>query len=231
MALLHPKFFDLRLNLFLTSRMVNEASMIVGDSTNMSGTDVALIGLASVADLWDKARAMSPGPMTLEEFITMRRAELVRAQADLRAQLQSLVDEQKKLDRAAYAAGLPQEPIAIAGAAPVAKARKVRRASGATIKDAVVQVLTRVGHGVSAIDLLPLVNDILGVDYPRSSLSPQLSRLKSEGILTLRGKLWLLRSEPENENPADAAPAQEASTGLDVQPSAKGGEARPGGGT
>ncbi len=73
------------------------------------------------------------------------------------------------------------------------------RASIATIKEAVVAVLDEAGRGLTALEILPKINERLGVDYPRTSLSPQLSRLKAEKEIHLVGKHWFSGEGPEND--------------------------------
>ena len=43
---------------------------------------------------------------------------------------------------------------------------------------------------MTASDILAAINKRLGVNYSRTSLSPQLSRLKQEGSLDLDGNAW-----------------------------------------
>lgn len=62
--------------------------------------------------------------------------------------------------------------------------------------------------------------------YVRTSLSPQLSRLKDDGFVALEGKIWLLKKFEA----ADATPEKDKSAASIANP-AKGREAGPGGGT
>jgi hypothetical protein len=74
-----------------------------------------------------------------------------------------------------------------------------------TIKEAVIDVLTDAGRGLMAIDILAAINKRFEMDYPRTSLSPQLSRLKSEGKLEREGMVWsLAKTSSENEEAANA---------------------------
>lgn len=61
-----------------------------------------------------------------------------------------------------------------------------------TIKEAVVEVLTDARDGMTALDILAAINQRFETDYPRTSLSPQLSRLKAEGKLEREGMIWSL---------------------------------------
>lgn len=67
-----------------------------------------------------------------------------------------------------------------------------------------LEILGDHANGMPALDILAALNRRLGTDYPRTSLSPQLSRLKSEGKVTLDGSLWsLVKTEPRKEEAAD----------------------------
>jgi hypothetical protein len=53
-------------------------------------------------------------------------------------------------------------------------------------------------NGATANELLAHFRDVYGrSDVVRTSLSPQLSRLKQEGDIILRGKRWYLAGENE----------------------------------
>ncbi|WP_157357851.1 hypothetical protein [Mesorhizobium metallidurans] len=78
-----------------------------------------------------------------------------------------------------------------------------------TMKEAAVEALKAANRGMTANEILKIVNDILGTNYPRSSLSPQLSRLKSDGIVYRADDRWVLathdhaaKSSDLNENGA-----------------------------
>ncbi|WP_448786376.1 hypothetical protein [Brucella intermedia] len=66
---------------------------------------------------------------------------------------------------------------------------KIRRGS---IKDYVVQVLSDSQKGMVALDILAAINERFEKKYDRTSLSPQLSRLRQDGVLGLRGPVWYL---------------------------------------
>ncbi|MER8636794.1 HTH domain-containing protein [Mesorhizobium sp. M1182] len=72
------------------------------------------------------------------------------------------------------------------------------------MKEAAVQVLREATGGLTTNELLEIINNKLGTTFARSSLSPQLSRLKGDGILYREedGR-WILASDPSlNENGA-----------------------------
>ena len=69
---------------------------------------------------------------------------------------------------------------------------KIRRGS---IKDYAVQVLSDSPNGMVAMDILAAINERFQKDYDRTSLSPQLSRLRQDGVLGLRGPVWYLKGK------------------------------------
>ncbi|MCW2282492.1 hypothetical protein M2323_000001, partial [Rhodoblastus acidophilus] len=71
-----------------------------------------------------------------------------------------------------------------------------------TIKGAVLWTLSEHADGMIALDLLAEVNRRLGTSYQRTSLSPQLSRLKSEGKIILEGNVWKLAPTTDTAGPA-----------------------------
>lgn len=165
---------------------------------------------------------------SLNSFLNRRMREISAKEADLRAELQNLSDEKKQLGLAAAAAGIKIEDV-VEVSSPVSRHRRV--SAEKTIIEAVVEILSERGRGIAASDLLPLLNQRLGTEYPRSSLSPQLSRLKKRGVLKQEGNLWCLTERAAEEKPVDhGTPGGSGSTGL-FRPGAKGREAGPGGGT
>jgi hypothetical protein len=173
---------------------------------------------------------------TLDEFLTRRLSDLESAEIPLRKALDENLQEQEKVRRAALAAGvsLPTKiaAVGVSISRPVAIGVVQRKMpSLKTIKEAVVAVLGSSLFGLTALEILDQINSLHGMDYPRTSLSPQLSRLKSEGVIEKNGKIWRLASAvAANDKPA-SLPLQTGLAGLEQEPQAPGGEARPGGGT
>jgi hypothetical protein len=141
----------------------------------------------------------------LANFIRQRLSELDAHEAELQAGLAAVAEERASLNRAAAAANIATQPVQLPSwlTTPAPPPGRRRAMSERSMKDAVVAVLREAGQPLTALDILPTVNAKLGTDYPRTSLSPQLSRLKSEGrIIKAEGNFWRL--------PDDAAETNEA---------------------
>jgi len=48
---------------------------------------------------------------------------------------------------------------------------------------------------MTALEILAAINLKFGTDYPRTSLSPQLSRLKADGRIEREGIVWRLTNK------------------------------------
>jgi hypothetical protein len=72
---------------------------------------------------------------------------------------------------------------------------------GLTMKSLVVKALSeRFKNGATSRELLDFIRDEWGrTDVIRSSFSPQLSRLKLEGVIRLDEKVWKLGAEDEQD--------------------------------
>ncbi|QEN88747.1 hypothetical protein FZC33_21660 [Labrys sp. KNU-23] len=159
---------------------------------------------------------------SLNQFIMRRRAELEAAEEALRAQIREIANEREQLRKAAIGAGLALESILDRDehretpTKPLSPPRSQKRASEKTIKEAVVALLKRYGRGMTALEILPEINAALNVDYPRTSLSPQLSRLKADGIVMREGNVWsLVEWATGNDEASDNAPMKESSEASD----------------
>lgn len=141
---------------------------------------------------------------TLSDFIIRRRREIAEAQDRLRGELDALDKEFEQIDKAARAAGIEESAVATersrehSGFFMVEKTRR-KIVAEKTIKEAVIEILKEAGRGMTALEILPEVNRHLNVDYPRTSLSPQLSRLKADGLLERDGIVWSLVQAPQTE--------------------------------
>lgn len=131
---------------------------------------------------------------TLREFITRRLKELDELEAPLRQQLSAITDEREELRRAVLAAGPPpMRPANPTNQQPGEARRSRRTIPEKTIKDAVIEVLRAKGAGMTALEILAAINLKFGTEYPRTSLSPQLSRLKADGRINREGIVWTLQ--------------------------------------
>ena len=112
------------------------------------------------------------------------------------------------------------------------KPRRGPRPKDGTIKQAVIEILAAEGKGLVALDLLNRLNDRNGSTLVRSSLSPQLSRLKQEGVLQLTGGFWHLpgQSPETGYAPGHNLFDELGPKGDDRVPEAQGVKAAPGGG-
>lgn len=139
---------------------------------------------------------------TLEEFIVRRRLELDSETARLQEQLRAIDAELQRINKVAVL--LSEEPF-VPPPVPAfrvihnpQRTRSAKRVSEATIKEMVLEILIEnQGRGMTALDILACINERVDVDYPRTSLSPQLSRLKADGKLHREGFLWALGGGPD----------------------------------
>ena len=101
----------------------------------------------------------------------------------------------------------------------------IRRGPRGLIKRLVLDVLESHPIGLKANSILAKINSKSSKPYLRTSLSPQLSRLKEDGYIMLEGKIWRLKKI----EPLDATPGKESPKGSDTT-LAKDREAGSGGG-
>lgn len=169
---------------------------------------------------------------TLFSFIMRRRQEIEQTEAALRNDLAQVLNEKAQLNRAAMAAGL--EYKSTSGSEVKKRGPKPRHG---TIKEAVVEILAAAGQGLTAINLLADLNHRNSTTLIRSSLSPQLSRLKDEGLICLTDGYWHLPGQPpintkipEYEEPDPTLFGQSGSGSSKPVSEAQGVKAAPGGG-
>ncbi|MBN8990668.1 MAG: hypothetical protein J0H42_20690 [Rhizobiales bacterium] len=140
---------------------------------------------------------------SLAQFILGRFKELDEAEAPLREKLKAFSDERDQLRRAAAAAGIDLGALEPELAETSEQFRTTRRSiPEKTIKDAVLDVLKAKGAGMTALEILAAINLKFSTDYPRTSLSPQLSRLKADGKIDREGIVWSLGDGSENQKSA-----------------------------
>ncbi len=113
---------------------------------------------------------------SLQEFIRERRPEIT-------AQIHALREELKQLDVA---------EIALSDKRPQTTHKPTDLP---TIKEMVLEVLAGYPQGIRANEILSAIESRHGARIARESLSPQLSRLKDEGKIILKGRKWCLIQE------------------------------------
>lgn len=120
----------------------------------------------------------------LKEFLRDRREARVQRELELVAELERLRTEIASINAAL--AALSSRP----------SSETVGDKPKMTIKEGVIEVLKRVyPEGLTALSILERLRADIGLDYPRTSLSPQLSRLKNEEKVILKGNVWYLNKE------------------------------------
>lgn len=142
---------------------------------------------------------------TIQDFIGARRTEI-------KAQITALRSELQQLDVAASAIASTSS-ASTSNTKPLTKKAVGRSAQAAidnmTIKDMAMEVMKQLAPEVrvSTTALNDAIKDRFSHTIARSSLSPQLSRLKSEGKIDMVNGLWFLNPSPlpetsssENEN-------------------------------
>lgn len=133
---------------------------------------------------------------SIRDFIALRRAELLE---ELAAATESIYAELFELDAAEAALG----GVHVQHKSELPK--QLAPENKMTIKDMVMSVLDVV-NGADANEILKFIKHRFDVELARTSLSPQLSRLKKEGKIVLRGKRWsVVRND---EGPAKAGPSR-----------------------
>jgi hypothetical protein len=128
----------------------------------------------------------------LRDFVHKRRSKIAEELGPLRHESLALAEkinlleaELKELDQVARTIGMVN---GLDKAAPQRKSPK----SELTIKQAALAVLADYPEGLTALDILREINSRYRFDLVRSSLSPQLSRLRHQGKIDLRGNVWRL---------------------------------------
>lgn len=138
------------------------------------------------------------GMLTFEEFTKTRYASLQKARAELYAQLRIIQQEIESIEKASRASGLRLHETEAKAAST---ALDVKPARSMTMKEAAVEILRRHPNGLMATEILLEMNKMLNAEYERSSLSPQLSRLKHDGIVfDVKGRWILVRNAPHDGN-------------------------------
>jgi predicted glycosyltransferase len=120
---------------------------------------------------------------TLRAFIDRRLRELREAEIPLREQLSEIDRERREIEKTAKAIGLESARKQDANHAETQKK---------TMKEVALEILSTAPKGLTALEILRELNTRMNTSYERTSLSPQLSRLKQEGKVVQDGIAWLL---------------------------------------
>jgi len=141
--------------------------------------------------------------MALLDYLMGRRAEI-------EAQIKTLKGELAEI-RIAEAA--------LTGGEPTRSAVVGSQGSGiireGSIKDWVLKALAMLETPVTTDDIIGAVSIIGGPDVPRNSMTPQLSRLKSMGLIDLEGRHWRLLSQRLQNDETPGVQPPDASHGED----------------
>jgi hypothetical protein len=132
----------------------------------------------------------------LKDFVLQRRATLQADLVQMRDQIKELQRKAGLIEADLAELNKAAKALGIVNGLPTATKRTKRQSASLTIKRAVMEVLEDHPDGLLALDILGKINERHGSGLVRTSLSPQLSRLKQEGKLKQEGTLWLL-AEPK----------------------------------
>jgi hypothetical protein len=147
---------------------------------------------------------------TLRQLLLHRRSEVDRdMQKAMNAAAAPFLEEMREIDAALSAINtarsqvppLEDQAALIEAEAPAEQQpstpREKTRAIGLTLKEMILLTLRTRHRGADALTILDEINARWNIGLERTSLSPQLSRLKSEGKLHLIGKVWSLAQQDE----------------------------------
>jgi hypothetical protein len=142
-------------------------------------------------------------------LLRQRKAEVTAAmdaavQEAVRKASEPFLDELREIDVALYAIETSERPDRTSPQQEPLAPRQVTRSVGLTLKQMILQILGERHGGLDALAILDEINRRWNVGLERTSLSPQLSRLKQEGRLKLTGKVWNLVEK--DETPGAEAP-------------------------
>lgn len=126
--------------------------------------------------------------LTLKDFLSSRKAEIKTQQAALRKELAEINAAEMAIESAS-------------NGEDAATRKKV--SSRLTIKDMIIGVLEDKPEGADAFKIQEMIKIKYGKEITRPSLSPQLSRLKTDdNVLVLDGNNWQLVEIPlQKESP------------------------------
>lgn len=118
--------------------------------------------------------------LPLRDYLAQRRSEV-------QASIKALRTELAELDAAEKALGDP-------GQSPKVKRERGTGGTGKkTLKEMALDALRANPEGADAQAILSWIKDTHGLEVARESMSPQLSRLGHEGVITRDGLTWRLK--------------------------------------
>lgn len=131
---------------------------------------------------------------TLTEFLAQRETELLDQIEDVRRSLHPLENELAQVRRAKAIISMEAAPRAPVSAFEEFDEIQIAPYAEMTMKQLTIKALRdHFPRGATAQKLISFFSDAWGrADVQRSSLSPQLTRLKQEGVIGLNGKTWYL---------------------------------------
>lgn len=135
---------------------------------------------------------------TLRDFIAHREAEIRELQKALKVELRDLQLAKGAIDS-------PATSPAPGSAAP-------------TIKEMAREILSGQPNGLNSSGILDGIKKTFGREIERTSLSPQLSRMKDDGEVVLDGDVWFTaenhaaKTRQETESTAAPSGRQDATT-------------------
>lgn len=133
--------------------------------------------------------------MSVRDFLASREAELKEKKSAIVAELAEIKALKSALDGVSPAAGR-------------------KKSAEPTIKDMIVEVLEDSPGGSTSDEIIAMVAEKYGKSVPRSSMSPQLSRLKNDDLVARESDKWLLpkfasQAVEGASNPNTALPAHD----------------------
>lgn len=137
--------------------------------------------------------------LTTQEFINTRSKVILKQIKDLREELTALRNLKSTLS----------------GKSNNDKAKKNR--INMTFQEMIIDVLNDLpSKGAEALKIIDLIKQKHGKTILRSSISPQLSRLKDKAVLELNDNIWTLSEEfIYNKNEGPAGPSDDVSASSD----------------
>lgn len=131
---------------------------------------------------------------TTKEFAELRIKAILKQMVDLRSEL----------------AALRSLKGALSGKNTINTMSRRSSNNGPTFQDMIVDVLNdEPSNGAEALKIIELIKTKHGKVIARSSISPQLSRLKAKGVLVLNNNVWSLTEFYKKNKVTEAPPNPE----------------------